>query len=113
MDLLQVIFATINIEVRQSFLADFVCSVYYDSFAKTVQNINSNIVMFSKRSFIREFDKSIMYGFHFSVVSFSSLSDVENDKVKDKEADDKHEKYILALIRDVLDFKMCAQATLI
>ena len=112
-DLLQFIFTSVDSNVRRNFMPDFVCSVYYDSFAKTVQNINSNIVMFSKRSFIREFDKSIMYGFHFSVVSFSSLSDVENDKVKDKEADDKNEKYILALIRDVLDFKMCAQATLI
>ena len=33
-DLYQFIFTSIDIQVRHRFLADFVCGVYYDSFAK-------------------------------------------------------------------------------
>ena len=35
-DLYQFIFTSIDIEVRNRFMADFVCGVYYDSFAKEI-----------------------------------------------------------------------------
>ena len=58
-DLYQFLFTGIDIEVRTRFMADFVCSVYYDNFAKTVATINTNVSMFSLAEFIREFNDKI------------------------------------------------------
>ena len=81
LDLLQLIFASFNTHVRQNFLADLVCSVFCDNFAKTVGSINGNIPMFSKKQFIKEFDSKIMYGFVFSldILSSSYLRGVDSD----------------------------------
>lgn len=66
LDLYQFIFTSIDLDVRKRSLADFVFSVYYDSFAKTVGNINNNINMFSLNDFIKEFKDKIFYGFAFA-----------------------------------------------
>ena len=116
LDLLQLIFASINTSVRQNFLADLVCSVYYDNFAKTVGSINGNIPMFSKKQFIKEFDSKIMYGFVFSldILSSSYLRGVDSDPNEEiSEASClKFKMYFLALVRDILQFKVNAKATL-
>ena len=116
LDLLQFIFTSIDLEVRHNFMADFVCSVYYDSFAKTVSSINSNATIFSKENFIKEFDSKIMYGFLFSAEIHTFLhqeaKDNSIDEVSAAQIDEKYEKYILALMRDVLQFMESAQATI-
>ena len=45
-DLLQFLLTSVDNEVRQNFLADFVCSVYYDNFVKTVISINQKLSIF-------------------------------------------------------------------
>ena len=42
LDLYQFVFTSIDIEIRNRFMADFVCSVYYDSFAKGGRYWNSS-----------------------------------------------------------------------
>ena len=114
LDLLQFIFTSVDPQVRHNFMADFVCSVFYDNFAKTVHSINSKIVMFSQKDFIKEFNTNIMYGFFFSaeIQTLLYLEANDNSDVS-AETDDKYEKYIIALVRDVLHFMMCAKATII
>ena len=46
LDLLQFLFTSVDTDVRQNFLADFVCSVYYDNFVKTVISINQKLSIF-------------------------------------------------------------------
>ena len=46
LDLLQFLFTSVDNDVRQNFLADFVCSVYYDNFVKTVISINQKLSIF-------------------------------------------------------------------
>ena len=46
LDLLQFLFTSIDPEVRRDFLADFVCSVYYDNFVKTVIALNDKLSIF-------------------------------------------------------------------
>ena len=98
-------------------MADFVCSVYYDNFVKTVQSISSKIVIFSQNDFINEFNKNIMYWFFFSAEIHTFLFLEANDRSEDQEvaaeADEKYEKNIIALVRDVIQFMMCAKATII
>ena len=112
LDLLQFIFTSINLEVRHNFMADFVCSVYYDSFAKTVTSINNNIPMFSKKDFIKEFDLNIMYGFLFSLDIHSNLYQEALEKDKTAPSFVKHKHFVLALVRDILQFKINAKATI-
>lgn len=66
MDLYQFLFTSIDIEIRNRFMADFVCSVYYDSFVKTLMSINNSLAVFSKSDFIREFSDKIFCGFVFA-----------------------------------------------
>ena len=114
LDLLQFIFTSVDLQVRNNFMADFVCSVYYDNFVKTVQSISSKIVIFSQNDFINEFNKNIMYGFFFSAEIHTFLYLEARDSSEDEEvADAKYEKNIIALLRDVLQFMMCARATTI
>ena len=113
LDLLQFIFTSIDLDVRDNFMADLVCSVYYDSFAKTVTSINNNIAMFSKKDFIKEFDLNIMYGFLFSLDIHSNLYQEALDKDKvTAPSFVKHKHFILALVRDILQFKINAKATI-
>lgn len=111
MDLLQVIFASISIDVRQSFLADIVCSVYYDNFAKTVSSINKDISLFTKKQFIKEFDTNIMYGFLFSLQILSSTY-LDDDTDIQQESDSRFRQHFLALVRDIVQFKVNAKATM-
>ena len=46
LDLQQFIFTSIDIDIRSRFIADFVCSVYYDNFVKTVITINQKLSIF-------------------------------------------------------------------
>jgi hypothetical protein len=117
LDLLQFIFTSIDPQVRHNFMADFVCSVYYDNFSKTVYSINSKIVMFSQKEFIKEFNNNIMYGFFFSAevqtLLYLEVKDNSEDEDVSAKIDEKYEEYIIAFVRDVLHFMMCAKATII
>ena len=66
MDLYQFLFTSVDIDIRSRFMADFVCSVYHDSFVKTLMSINNRIEVFSKSDFIREFNDKIFCGFVFA-----------------------------------------------
>lgn len=63
LDLQQFIFTSVDIDIRSRFIADFVCSVYYDSFAKTVAGLRPEAAVFSLGDFIREFNDKILHGF--------------------------------------------------
>ena len=89
-------------------MPDFVCSVYYDSFVKTVSRINKNIPVFSKKSFIKEFDRNIMYGFLFSL----KLHSTNYEKHKEKDKSPSYKRNILEILRDVIQFKLNTRATL-
>ena len=108
LDLLQFIFTSIESKVRRCFMPDFVCSVYYDSFVKTVRSIDNNIPVFSKKSFITEFDQNIMYGFLFSVQFHSNIHEHTNRE----DTGPAYKKNIRAIIRDVIQFKLNTKATL-
>ena len=84
------------------------CSVYYDSFVTAVSSINSNIHVFSSRDFLKEFDKNIMYGFHFAVDIHTCLykQALDNFEDKGKPSEDKYVKYVTALVRDIVQFKI-------
>ena len=116
LDLLQFIFTSIDLADRYNFMADFVCSVYYDSFDKTVSDISSSIVMFNKKDFIREFDKNIIYGFLFSLdihtFFYQEDRDISDDEGAAASSYDKHEKKVLALVTDFLRFKMKTDETM-
>ena len=116
LDLYQFVFTSIDIDIRNRFMADFVCSVYYDSFAKTVANINSNISMFSMGDFIKEFSEKIMFGFVFAAEIHTYMALEANRNCQDRQMRQvtaaKYEKYMLALIRDVIKFLVKANVTL-
>ena len=102
-DLLQFIFTSMEPMVRQSFMADFVCSVYYDNFVKTVSSIDSSIPVFSKKSFIKEFDQNIIYGFLFSLHHLSGNNEGSPRSLK---------KQMMESMRDLIQFKINTKATL-
>ena len=54
-DLYQFIFTSIDIEVRNRFMADFVCGVYYDSFAKEICQQNKYNLAFLGVAFVECF----------------------------------------------------------
>ena len=108
LDLLQLILTSIDPHVRRCFMPDFVCSVYYDSFVKTVGSIDNNIPVFSKTSFIAEFDQNIMYGFLFST-KFHSNIHKHSGKEDSVPA---YKKNIMRIMRDVIQFKLNTTATL-
>ena len=107
LDLLQVIFTVVAPNVREDFLADLVCSVYYDNFAKSVAKLNSNIFMFSKKDFIKEFDSNITYGFLLSLNICSNINQEALDTSRVTSASYvKHKDFVLALVRDIIQFKI-------
>ena len=97
-------------------------------------SINSNISMFSMADFIKEFSDKILYGFVFAAEIHTFMALEANRGCLDKQCRwrinygkveimnlyfsfremtaAKYEKYMLALIRDVLVFLMKANATL-
>ena len=85
-DLYQFLFTGIDIEVRTRFMADFVCSVYYDNFAKTVATINTNVSMFTLAEFIREFNDKILYGFVFAAERHTCMIREADRKFSDKQS---------------------------
>ena len=108
LDLLQFIFTSIDPQVRQSFMPDFVCSVYYDNFVKTVCSIDNTIPVFSKKSFIKEFDQIILYGFLFSVDYHSA----HQEQAFNEDKTLTYKKNILAIMRDLIQFKLNTKVTL-
>ena len=86
LDLYQFVFTSIDIDIRNRFMADFVCSVYYDRFAKTVSSINSNVKMFSLGDFIREFSDKIMYGFIFAAEIHTFMALEASRDCRDKQS---------------------------
>ena len=72
--------------------------------------------MFSKKQLIKEFDSKIMYGFVFSLDILSNtylrgLDSDPNEEISEAKCD-KFKMYFLALVRDILQFKVNAKATL-
>ena len=113
-DLLQFIFTSVDIDVRHNFMADLVCSVYHDNFVKAVASINKNIPVFNMKSFIREFDQNIMYGFLFSLNIHSKIyEDVLKNSAEGKDdlSYKRFEENILSTIKDILQFKMSIRAS--
>ena len=49
LDLVQFLFSCVDTDVRQSFMADFICSVYYDNLARAVTLISPALALFSKK----------------------------------------------------------------
>ena len=113
LDLLQFIFTVIDPTVRENFMADLVCSVYYDSFVRSVTEINEEICVFSKKEFIKEFDSNIMYGFLFALKQCSNehLDALDREKVTSG-AFAKHKDQILSVMRDVVQFRSSARLTM-
>lgn len=110
-DLIQFIFTSIEAEVRQSFLADFVCSVYYDNFAKAVSKMRNdrNPKIFSKKEWIREFDSKIMFGLLFALpYSFPGLC---HDRKWSDEEMVRLKTFVNPMIKDIIQFKLNARAT--
>ena len=64
-NLLQLLFTCVDPEVRRQFMAELVCSVYYDNFVTTVKIISPNIQMFSMKCFLSEFKDNLKFGFLF------------------------------------------------
>lgn len=84
-------------------MADFVCSVYYDNFAKNVQLLCPGMHVFSKKDFIREVSSKILFGF------LISANFLERRQVRKEE---KSFKSIIALsVRDIVQFKLNADVT--
>ena len=113
-DLLQFIFTSVDIDVRHNFMADLVCSVYHDNFVKAVASINKNIPVFDMKSFIREFDRNIMYGFLFSFNIHCKIYEDAVEKAavgEDNLSYRKFEESILSIIKDILQFKMSIRAS--
>ena len=107
LDLLQIIFTVVNIGVRENFLADLVCSVYYDSFAKSVVKFNTGIPLFTKKEFMKEFDFNIMYGFLLSLNLCSIIHQEALDREKVTSASYvRHKEFILSVVRDIIQFKI-------
>lgn len=84
LDILQFVFTSIEKDIRTNFLADFVCSVYYDSFVKAVGCINNDLPVFSRRSLIKEFEKKIMYGFLLNLSIQSQMYEEGLQKVQER-----------------------------
>jgi len=110
LDLLQFVFTSIDPEVRRNFLADFICSVYYDNFVKTVINVNQKLSIFRLKHFVREFEQNILYGFLFSLdLKLKLHENIENDNEECKDEleneNRKLEEYIVALATDIVQFK--------
>ena len=57
LDLLQLLFTSVEPEVRREFMPDMVCSVYYDNFHNTVNMLAPNVIIFTKNDFLKEFSK--------------------------------------------------------
>ena len=103
LDMIQFIFECVDCDVRQSFLADFICSVYYDNFAKTVATINPSIGIFSKKEFIKEVANKITYGFFVTVVKLEQMRQENGKLVKN---------LVISCARDIVQFKINAEVTI-
>ena len=105
MDLLQFLFTSVDQDVRQSFIADFICSVYYDNFAKTVASLSPVLPMFTKKEFIREVADKMVWGFLVTAKSLETLWRTEGSGRNLKSA-------LVATIRDIVQFKLNAEVTI-
>ena len=56
----------------------------------------------------KEFDKNIMYGFHFAVDIHTCLYKEALDNFEDegKPSEEKYKKYVIALVRDIMQFRI-------
>ena len=87
-------------------MADFICSVYYDNFAKTVFSINSSINMFTKKEFIKEVAGKMPYGFLITANNLARTSSrplVDNRLAKST---------LISAARDIVQFKINAEVTI-
>ena len=84
-------------------MADFICSVYYDNFAKTVVNLGCESIMFSKKEFIREISSKMTFGFLVTVQKFEKVveSNIEGAR-----------NLIRNSVQDIVQFKLNAHATI-
>jgi len=79
LDLLHLLFTSVDADVRTSFMADFICSVYYENFAKTVGAIDPDIRLFTKKSFIREVYHKLPLSLPYSLSSLLPLLEEEGE----------------------------------
>ena len=95
-------------------MADLGCSVYHDNFVNAVAIINKNIPVFSMKSFMREFEQNIMYGFIFGLNFQFKIYEDSVEKADDVENGSpivQFQENILANIRDLLQFKLKMRAS--
>ena len=105
MDLLQFLFTSVDQDVRQSFIADFICSVYYDNFAKTVSSLSPGLAMFTKKEFIREVAANMVWGFLVTAESLEAVWRTEGAGRSVTSA-------LVAAMRDIVQFKLNAEVTI-
>ena len=84
-------------------MADFICSVYYDNFAKNVQVLSPAIAMFTKKDFICEVSSKILFGFLISVNTLQRRTDSNEDK--------NFRSTIALSVRDIVQFRLNADVT--
>jgi len=101
LDLVQFLFSCVDTDVRQSFMADFICSVYYDNLARAVTLISPALALFSKKEFIVEVAARISLGFAETV---SRLAEDEDRAVV--------RSCVVAAARDIVQFKLNAEVTI-
>ena len=87
-------------------MADFICSVYYDNFAKTVLLINSSINMFTKKEFIKEVAGKMPYGF---LITAHKLDKTNSSPLLD---DTLAKSSLISAARDIVQFKINAEVTI-
>ena len=87
-------------------MADFICSVYYDNFAKAVLLINSSINMFTKKEFIKEVAGKMSYGF---LITAQNLDQTSNGPLVD---DTLTKSSLISAARDIVQFKINAEVTI-
>ena len=104
-DLLQFLFTCVDQDVRQSFIADFICSVYYDNFAKTVTVLSPGLSMFTKKEFIKEVAANMVWGFLVTAESLEVTWRTEGAGRSVKTA-------LVAAIRDIVQFRLNAEVTI-
>ena len=71
--LIKLLFTCVDLTVREQFITELVCSVYYANFEASVRNISPNISLFSKADFVREVIDNLNFGIVFGLDNFSNM----------------------------------------
>ncbi|XP_023327866.1 uncharacterized protein LOC111700994 [Eurytemora carolleeae] len=119
-DLLQLLFTALDPEVREEYIADLVCSVYYDNFANAVTSLAPRVQMFSKNEFVREFERNILHGFiaglNYHTQEYEDGLVIREEKENCTNSSYTYTQYrdsVLSMVRDILQFKLNTKATIL